>query len=201
LSVASPRLTFDAIDLDLPHLSAYRLRRDALGAANTADAGVTERVRTGLYRGADIAVEDMPVGASTRLLQAWWSWAERGRIYTFARDSAKTVNTTLAMAAAAGATSIFVADATGLGSSGTPYRLRAVDGLNEEIVTVRLVNVGTGEVSLSVGTSLKFAYSVGDVLRDPDFWPAVVSSDRERPFFDNVCGMTVGLHHSFREAA
>jgi hypothetical protein len=199
--VGSPRLTFNAINLDLPHLSAYRLRHDVAGAANTADAGVTERVRTGLYRGAELAVEDIPAGAVTRALSAWWAWASAGEVYAFARDSAKAVNTTLAMTVSPGATSIFVADATGIGSAGTPYRLRSVDGLSEEIVTVRLVNAGTGEVSLSVGTSVKFAYAVGDVLRDPDFWPAVVSGDRERPFVENVSGLTYSMRHAFREAA
>jgi hypothetical protein len=192
---------FNGINLDLPHLSAYRLRRDTIGHHNTSDAGVTERVRLGLYRGADIAVEDMPVGASTRALQAWWSWAERGQSYAFSRDSAKVVSTTLAMAAAAGATSIFVADTTGIGVNGTPYRLRSVDGLNEEIIRVRLVDAGTGEVSLTIGTSLVYGYAAADVLRDPDYWPSVVSEDRERPYFANVCGMTFGLRHRFREAA
>jgi hypothetical protein len=199
--VGSPRLTFNAIDIDLPHLSAYRLRRDVAGATNTADAGVTERVRTGLYLGAELAVEDIPAGAVTRGLAAWWAWASAGETYTFARDSAKQVNTTIAMAVAPGATSIFVADATGLGASGTPYRLRSVDGLNEEIVTVRLVNAATGEVSLTIGTSVKFAYAVGDVVRDPDFWPLVVNEDRERPFVENVSGLTYSMRHGFREAA
>jgi hypothetical protein len=199
--VGSPRLTFNAVDLDLPHLSGYALRRASEGTANTADGGVTERVRTGLYEGADIAAEDMPVGATTRGLLAWWSWVERGGLYTFARDSAKKVNTTLMAPASAGATSIFVADASAILGTGTPYRLRSADGQLEEIILARLVNVGTGEVALAMGTSLLYAYDTGAVVRDPDFWPLVASVDTERPFFENACGFTWGLRHSFREAA
>ena len=111
-----------------------------------------------------------------RQLQAWWAWARQGKTWSFNMDSANVGNTTLDASAAAGqknvpltATSAFVAT--------DECVIKAVDNDDEfEIVIVASVDAG---VKIVATDNLVYAYTSGDTFRHREYWPAVITLDKE----------------------
>ncbi len=99
-----------------------------------------------------------------RNLQQWLQWAQTGQAWTFARDSTKTANTTLSSAAAAGASSVVITNATGL-VIGNQYILRSKDNIE----LVKISNIASTTITLT--ETLNFGYATGSRFRDELYWP------------------------------
>ena len=194
MTMGNPRLYWSTNKtLDLEDLSRYRSRRIAREAVARADSGAAETSILEIYDAADIAVEKFDDSDVWDGLVAWWAWPKQGKSYGFALDSDDTVDTTLAPAASAGATTVTVDDATGI-TANQRYRLRDTDGLDEEIVTVQSV-AGT---TITLADGLEYGYNAGAIFRSIDYFPELQSEDREFPVRENQ-GLTWTLRHRARE--
>lgn len=176
-----PRIVFDGNNLNFPEqLTRFRPEPRVSRAQHTSDAGKTESLFR--FRRDEIEVElaSFTDDVFRNELVAFWAFASRGELFSFAFDRDDTVDTTIATSPVAkGATVIEVASTTGI-LDDTNYRLRsAAGGLNEEIVEV--LSVSSPNVTLKVGT--KFAYAVGDVFRSRFFYPSMKLPDDFRRFF------------------
>lgn len=188
--MANPRIVFNAINLDFPEVvETLSVRRVAGGGRSLSDGGVTERVRTSIADALEIGMGFHGSASFHNALTAWWAWASRGKQYSFALDSAKTVNTTLVNNESAGATVIELTSTSGV-TAGQNYLMRSADLLSEEIVNV--ASVGGGAATLSAGT--KYAYTAADVFRDPLYWPKLTSVDDEAPFME-LAGLIYQFAH------
>lgn len=188
-----PRIVFNSVNLDFPRpLSDYRIGDAFRGGKNTSDGGVTETVRAGTWDRVTIAMETFSDAAFFRALVAWWSWAGRGKQYSFAFDRDKVVNATLVNAESVGATVIELASITGIAAGF--YQMISADRLSREIVEVQ--SAAAGAATLVAGT--KYAYAAGDVFRDINFYPKCVSQDDERPFIELPVN-AYGFRHTFLE--
>lgn len=108
-------------------------------------------------------------------------WAESGQAWTFQRDSAISVNTTLDTAEAAGSTSLGVVSATGI-VSGSRYALES----ETEVATVKATNSATDPVTIS--SALNAAFPVGSRFRDYEYLPMLgtLKIIEERPLWFHV---------------
>ncbi len=111
-----------------------------------------------------------------RNLQQWLQWAQSGQAWTFARDSAKTANTTISSAAAAGASTVIVTSATGL-SNGDQCILRSKD----TIELVKISNISSTTITLT--ETLNFGYAAGSRFRAELFWPGRLL-DKKNPIIE-----------------
>src|SRR5436190_13008454 len=133
--MAFSRITYNSKSVDFPTLPQdFQPRYAVPTSVLRARSGKTETLYTPRV---DAAIE-VPFLCLTdadlqRQLRSWWAWALLGRSWTFALDSTKTVRTTVTAKAAAGATSVVVADPTGIATSDR-YLLR--DGPFHQIVKV-----------------------------------------------------------------
>lgn len=100
-------------------------------------------------------------------LENWWQWAQQGRVWTFAYDSTRAVNTTLANAEAAGQTVLTLTTATGT-TIGRSYVVQ--DGPNHQVVTVD--NIAGSDVTIS--KALDFDFSSGSKWRERYWWSGVI---------------------------
>lgn len=216
--MGSPRLVFNGVTLDFPvGLSQYKASYGGrVAKVSTSDNGVSETVVTATPWGAEFVCEDIPVGAFTRALAAWWSWASRGLPYAFARDSDKMIDAVLLYDRGSEAESVQYSGANGHATlnGGDPYLLRTktpgttIDTAEVTAETFELVSITEADnagapaeifLILLPGTTLAYPYAAGDLLRDADYWPSVVNLDAETPFHENVGGMTVRFAHRFME--
>ena len=101
-----------------------------------------------------------------RNLEQWFSWATFGNTWTFARDSAKTVNTTLSAAEAAGQTVFSITSTTGLTAG---YFCIIRSATHQELVKIASVDSGT---QVTIVETLNFGYASGDRFRHEHYWPA-----------------------------
>lgn len=107
-----------------------------------------------------------PDTETKRKLRQLSQWIQAGNAFTFARDQSKTVNTTLANAASAGASSVVVTSATGI-SIGDEYVIR--DTVHAE--NIKVSNVVSTTITLA--ETLNFGYAAGSRFRYVEFWPAI----------------------------
>jgi len=111
-------------------------------------------------------------------LENWWQWAQRGGDWTFAIDSTKTVATTLASAAASGATSVIVTSATGI-TIGQQYFI--LDAAIYRVITVS----GVSGTTISFSDSLDNAISSNARFHDFGYWNGIIpASDAPSPLVD-----------------
>jgi len=111
-----------------------------------------------------------------RDLIAWWSWARQGKTWAFAMDSGNVGNTTLDDAAAAAQKNVPLT-ATAAFASGDYCLLRAADNDDEfEIVEVDSVDAGVKIVAIE---NLIFTYAASDIFRHWDYWPEVITIDKD----------------------
>ena len=98
--MGDPRITYNSINVDLEDLSVYRPAPAATNAAVIrADSGVSETSILEVYDRVYIEIENFDDRDILHDLTAWWAWAKQGQSYSFAFDSAKTVDTTLSAGA------------------------------------------------------------------------------------------------------
>jgi len=179
--MALPRIVYAGINLDFPeNVSELKYPRVRRAGMNTADGGVSETVRSGIWDEVEIIVERFGTSAFYEAFQAFWSHASNGDQFSFALDSARTVNTTLVNAESAGATVIELALTTGIIVNGL-YIMESADLQKREVVQVASISAGVS-VTLAAGT--KFAYSAADTFRDWKFWPKLVTTDDASPFIE-----------------
>ena len=102
-----------------------------------------------------------------RKLQSWISLAQKKAVsWTFARDSADTVLTTLAADVSVGATSVTVASAAGV-VAGRRYVIR-----NDRDIDIVEVQSIAGAV-LTLTGQVGFRFFEGDRFRTEEYWPGV----------------------------
>lgn len=161
-------------------LSGYEYRRVVDVSDVRSRGGVTERDVRNAYDAVSIGLATWAGTSLYDQLVRWWAWASRGKSWALAIDADDRVDTTLGAGASAGATSLTVASATGI-TAGRRYRVRAVDGLTEEIVTVDAGYGGGTTVALAA--ALGYAYASGAIFRSVDYFPALeVDGVTEQPF-------------------
>lgn len=132
--------------------------------------------------------------AVERQLQAWWAWARQGKAWSFAMDSAKTGNTTLDAAAAAGQKVIPVTATAGF-SAGDECLIRAEDSDNEfEIVIIASISAG---MSITATDNLIFSYTSSDIFRHREYWPSLIILDKK--FQPEKTGTWYGWKFKFAE--
>jgi len=103
-------------------------------------------------------------------LIAWWSWARKGKTFSFAFNSAETGNTTLDGSAAAAQKTIPLT-ATAAFSAGDVCLIASDDDDEFEVVVIDSVSAG---VSVTAESNLVYGYASGDSFRHLDYWPSVV---------------------------
>lgn len=192
--MASPRITWNGNNLDLEDLSDYRSSRGKNAITSRAENGQSYTYVHEAFDIVEVGIDSFNSTATRNALVAWWAWASQGKSYSFALDSARTVNTTLSGGASAGATSCTVNSTAGVAANRT-YLIRDTDGIEEEVVVVSSVSSST--VTFST-TPLKYAYSTGATFRDPDYFPKLESVDEAFPVIENP-GLTFTLRHTARE--
>lgn len=106
-----------------------------------------------------------------RNLQQWFSWAQRGGAWTFARDSGDMVLTTLSGAEAAGQTVIGLTSTSQI-VAGRQYVIRSL--VHAELVKVFTVDSG---VQVTLVESLNHGFAAGDRFRSYEYMPARLISN------------------------
>jgi hypothetical protein len=114
-----------------------------------------------------------------RNLRQWFMWALAGNSWTFARDSAEAVNTTLDVGESAGDTVIDVASTTGIDVNGL-YVIRSATHM--ETVKIDSIDAGAGQVTIT--ETLNFDYANGSRFRSAEYWPARLVESRN-PIIEN----------------
>lgn len=192
--MANPQIVWNGNTLAFPgQLQAYRWQRRCdrnmdVSSGRVSATGVRSsydevRILLGNFEDAQFAAD----------LEAWWSWARRGKQYAFAFDSADVVDLAMSGAAAAGQKDIPLA-ATASVVVGRKYRLREVSGEEEEVIQVASVTLNTKATAVS---NLKYGYLTGDVFRSLDYFPKMVSADSDIPLARAIT--TYSLDHLMTE--
>ena|SRR3990167_9392601 len=173
--MANPRITFNSKnadftkDVDLLQVTPIRVTTRSQstsghpGEVLNIASGFSVRAVIARMRNSDATEGDL----KTALYEASM-WAESGQAWTFARDSALVVNTTLDAAVAAAAVSLPVASATGI-VSGSRYALES----DTNVAIVEASNSATDPVTITVG--LNAAFASGSRLRYFEYLPMVGS--------------------------
>lgn len=195
--MSHPRIIWNGNYLDFPQpLSGFDRRRKAARETAFSASGRAASVFEHAFDEAEIALDAFSDRTFFRALQAWWSWAARGKPYSFALDADDAVSLTLSGAANAGQAIVPLVSTSGI-VAGRFYRLRSADSSKEEIIEAASVEEN---VSVTAAANLLGSYAAGDVLRSEDYFPGVVSLDEmfpaeEKPF------LIFEMKHKFREVA
>ena len=170
--MGNPRVTFNAKNADFtkdvwllevhPIRSAFR-NLSASGIPETLNVNSGFTVKAGVRNLSNSGATEIDL--KTALFEAS-QWAESGQAWTFARDSAIVVNTTLDVAVVSGATSIPVASATGV-VSGSRYAIESA----VEVAIVEASNSATDPITITVGVNAAFA--VGSRFRAFEYFPMI----------------------------
>lgn len=124
-------------------------------------------------------IESRPLRAA---IDNWWQWAVRGNSWLFMFDHTRDVNTTLALPAVAGATTLFIARIDDIRVDGV-YALCKRNLY--QLVKVATIDIGTFTVTLV--NSLDYDFPTGSVFRDQFLWEGcVVESEAKSPIKDLV---------------
>lgn len=180
--MATSRITYNSKTIDLGRAPQV-LRVDARvpRVINTTLSGINEVIT--LPR-VDVHVHiEIPQINSALLrmqMEDWWQWAQRGGSWSFAKDSSKTVSTTLTGVSNAGATLAVVSSATGI-VNGQQYVL--IDGPNYAVVTV----LSQASTSITLTGAIDVAFGIGARFRDLAFWNGIIrNSDADHPCVDHA---------------
>ena len=172
--MANPRLTYNSKTIDFPFLPAA-IRCSALNP-RTVNMTITGKHETIRLPHIDIPVRaEWPIMDSSvsghpaaNALINWHQWAQSGQAWALALDSAKTVDTLVAVEAAAGDTLVWVDNPVGV-TVGQVYKL--INGPNMQLLTVSAVD---GDRISFTSTSLDFDLGVGAILRDQFYFPGLL---------------------------
>ena len=180
--MALPRVSYNSKDIDLDEDVSMRVADpEVVAIRNLLQLGDIETlVQKTIVRGV-IHWEVLVSSGATddtrrRQFRQLSTWIQEGNTFTVARDRDKTANTTLSVAAAAGASSFTVTSTSGL-AAGDQYILR-------DRVHVELVQIAAGGISGNVITpeeTINFGYAIGARFRDAEFWPARLAEDLSDP--------------------
>jgi len=104
-------------------------------------------------------------------LENWWQAAQRGETWALALDSAKTVDTRIAVDASSGATFVYVNDPSGI-TVGQIYRL--IDGPYCQFITVSSLSADR----ITLTEAIDFNVGAGAIVRDQFYWRGLIDNDR-----------------------
>lgn len=138
--------------------------------ANNAVSGIEERLNVRLDLMVSMGFRYFLTTTDAtikRNVQQWFSYAQEGNAWYFALDSSKTVLTTLANSASAGASSVVVTSATGI-TAGQQYVVRGSTRM--ELIKVDASYVGGTTIPLV--ETLNNDWFAGDRFRSEFYWPA-----------------------------
>jgi len=194
-----PSILFNGNTITFPEsLGDLQIRRVRHGDQHVADGGVTETVRLGTWDEMRVTLENFTDAAFFRKLEAWYAWASQGKNFSLALESVSFgINTTLTVAASAGATSLTVASAGSI-TNGRYYLLRSADLTKSEIVLAGTPSGSVVPVTGSISAGLTYAYAIGDRFRDIFYYPQLVLIDDETPYRENP-SLTYTLDFRARE--
>lgn len=164
------RLAWNSRTLDFEQLpTAFQIEylrnvlenRSASGECEVLNVSFDVRVAFSWRRFVNSVTAD---ATQKRKLQQWFQYSQGGGAFTFARDSAKTVSTTLTGAEAAGQTVIGLASTTGLTAGDTCVIRSKLDG---EVVKILTVDSG---VQVTLVEPLDSSYASGSRFRHEQYW-------------------------------
>ena len=149
--------------------------RDVLGGSSVAGVKETLNVRTNsIVRVSFIGFQlGKAVDETTRRqLEQWWSWAQTGQTWTFARDAAKASSTTLSGSEAAGQTVIGVASSTGFAANDFAIIRSAT---HQELVKIATVDSST---QVTITETLNHSYASASRFRHEEYWSGKLIHNR-----------------------
>jgi len=173
--MSNPALLYNGQTIDLGKMP--RRYQASMGPPRTVRLGVggSNEIVTEPRVVHQIVAEWLIDTAALKLaLENWWQWAQRGGSFQFAMDASDVVDTTVAVAAAAGDTVVWVNSPSGI-AAGT-YRI--IDGENHQTVTVS--SISADKVTLSTG--LLWAVGVDAIFRDEYYLPGFIPDGTAYPF-------------------
>jgi len=167
------RITYDSINLDLlvgPKGLDQDFKQER--KQNSSGSGKIEQIN--LYGRQEMTLDAYMTVAIYYDALAWWSWARQGKPFSLAMDSSKAFNSTLDAAAASGQKVVPLTATTGL--SVDDICLIETDSDDQfEIVEIASISAG---VSITAKSNLKQTYATGDKLRHFEYYPTLISMDK-----------------------
>ncbi len=189
------RITYNSTNIDLligP--GGLRHSLSVFGKENIAGSGKSEHI---IQYSQIFGVFDARFSQSVyETLIAWWAWAEQGKQWSFAMDSADIANTTLDAAAAAAQKVIPVTATTAI-TAGDRMLIRTAAGREYEIIEVDSVSAG---VSVTAVSNLVYTYASADILRHWNYFPAVTLAKMGGKFDPIKKGPIYSHVFNFKEA-
>jgi len=169
--MSNPAITYNGKTVTFP-AKHYRQQIDPPHAvlSNRSASGLGEDLNVNVSEVINIGARNFVNANSTdaifkRNIEQWFEWAQRRLSWKFALDASETVLTTLASGAAAGASSLVLASATGV-VAGKQYVLRNKTARQK----VNIVSIA-GAPTVTITETLDFAFSAGDRFRSEMYWP------------------------------
>jgi len=167
------RITYDSINLDvLIGPKGLRVDFKQERSQNRSGSGKIEQINQ--YGIQEITLDVYLTESAYYDAIAFWSWARQGKPFSLAMDSAKTFSSTLDDAAAADQKVIPLTATEGL-TVGDICVIETDADNQFEIVEIASISAG---VSVTIVDNLKQAYALGDKLRHFEYYPDLVSLDK-----------------------
>ena len=167
------RITYDSINLDLL-VGPKGLDQDFKQERKQNNSGSGKIEQINLYGRQEMTLDAYMTVAIYYDALAWWSWARQGKPFSLAMDSSKAFNSTLDAAAASGQKVVPLTATTGL--SVDDICLIETDSDDQfEIVEIASISAG---VSITAKSNLKQTYATGDKLRHFEYYPTLISMDK-----------------------
>lgn len=169
--MSTPQITYNSRTLSFPE-KIYDIQIDYPGSAIVATS-VTNIVQV-LNVAPDVFVKlaarlfensNSTHATFKRNIYQWFEWARQGFAWQLAMDPSKTANTTISSGALTGASSVVVADATGL-VVGDNCVLKS--STQQEVVNIASISSTT----IGLTETLLYDYASGVRFRHEKYWPA-----------------------------
>jgi len=168
------RITYDSINIDISYTSPAGLKLNWKQEYNQNKSGSGKIEQINQYGIQEMSI-DLYLDESTYYdMIAFWSWARQGKPFSLAMDSTKTFSSTLDDAAAAGQKVIPLTVTEGL-TVGDICVIETDADNQFEIVEIASISAG---VSVTIVDNLKQAYALGDKLRHFEYYPDLISLDK-----------------------
>ena len=166
------RITYNSNNVDITVVESFDVYHRQERSQGVTSTGIIQTINQhGIY---EVELHCFFQTAVERQLQAWWSWARQGKVFSVARDSGDVGNTTLDGAAAA-AQKVIPLTATASFSAGDECIIEAADNDDEfEVVTIDSKSAG---VSVTADLNLNYTYASGDTFRHRYYFPAMKTLD------------------------
>lgn len=192
--MSNPQIVFSGVTLAFPSLlNGYEHRRRSMRDVGVSTGSVVSTGLKSQYDWVRVQFSNFEDEAFEAKLWAWWSWAVRGKQYSFALDAAEVKDTVLNGSAAAGQKDVPMANTSGV-TVGKRYIVREASGEEEELIEVASI---TTNVKVTAVDNLVYGYASGDLFRARDYFPKLISLDDDRPWVQGIT--TFSLDHVARE--